>query len=464
MLNSGKNSAHHQPGFLTCQSAIAFYICKPVRPASKVLEVTAPCEYRVLLPFYPLLLVAWIATSYFSGREFDAQKRPLELSEARVFAVTVSSSVAEDFVRSAELSGLTEAQRKVEIAFERGGRVVELAVARGARVAAGDLIAVLDDAEPRAAYEQAEAGVAQAKAAFDQAERDLATAEALADQGFTAENRLAASRAQRNQAEAAYEQAQAAERSALNQLDKTRLLAPIAGTVEETFVEVGDFVGGQGRAIRLIDLAQVTIHLDAPVTLASELSPGMEARVAELNAATGTVSYISGEVNQATNTFAVEVLLDNPNNQLKDGQSVEVTLDFAPVAAHKVTLDLFMPDNETGQIGLKYLLPGETTVQFAPVSINNVYTQGAEAWVTGPAEIDLIVTGAGFVDAGETVIPRSVEEIEALLAAQAEEIGALFAAQPDGQAEQPEGLTSADSEPETGTYSDSSAEYSADAN
>ena len=420
---------------------------------------------RIIAVSILLLLVAWIATSYFSGREFDAQKRPLELSEARVFAVTVSPSVAEDFVRSAELSGLTEAQRKVEIAFERGGRVVELAVARGARVAAGDLIAVLDDAEPRAAYEQAEAGVAQAKAAFDQAERDLATAEALADQGFTAENRLAASRAQRNQAEAAYEQAQAAERSALNQLDKTRLLAPIAGTVEETFVEVGDFVGGQGRAIRLLDLAQVTIHLDAPVTLASELSPGMEARVAELDAATGTVSYISGEVNQATNTFAVEVLLDNPDNQLKDGQSVEVTLDFAPVAAHKVTLDLFMPDNETGQIGLKYLLPGETTVQFAPVSINNVYTQGAEAWVTGlPAEIDLIVTGAGFVDAGETVIPRSVEEIEALLAAQAEEIEALFAAQPDGQAEQPEGSTSADSAPETGTDSDSSAEYSADAN
>ena len=420
---------------------------------------------RIVAVFILLLLVAWIATSYFSGREFDAQKRPLELSEARVFAVTVSSSVAEDFVRSAELSGLTEAQRKVEIAFERGGRVVELAVARGARVAAGDLIAVLDDVEPRAAYEQAEAGVAQAKAAFDQAERDLATAEALADQGFTAENRLAASRAQRNQAEAAYEQAQAAERSALNQLDKTRLLAPIAGTVEETFVEVGDFVGGQGRAIRLLDLAQVTIHLDAPVTLASELSPGMEARVAELDAATGTVSYISGEVNQATNTFAVEVLLDNPGNQLKDGQSVEVTLDFAPVAAHRVTLDLFMPDNETGQIGLKYLLPGETAVQFAPVSINNVYTQGAEAWVTGlPAEIDLIVTGAGFVDAGETVIPRSVEEIEALLAAQAEEIEALFAAQPDEQAEQPEGLTSANSEPETRTDSDSSAEYSADAN
>ena len=420
---------------------------------------------RIIAVSILILLVAWIATSFISGREFDAQKRPLELREARVFAVTVSSSVAEDFVRSAELSGLTEAQRKVEIAFERGGRVVELAVARGARVAAGDLIAVLDDAEPRAAYEQAEAGVAQAKAAFDQAERDLATAEALANQGFTAENRLAASRAQRNQAEAAYEQAQAAERSALNQLDKTRLLAPIAGTVEETFVEVGDFVGGQGRAIRLLDLAQVTIHLDAPVTLASELSPGMEASVAELDAATGTVSYISGEVNQATNTFAVEVLLDNPDNQLKDGQSVEVTLDFAPVAAHKVTLDLFMPDNETGQIGLKYLLPGETTVQFAPVSINNVYTQGAEAWVTGlPAEIDLIVTGAGFVDAGETVIPRSVEEIEALLAAQAEEIEALFAAQPDGQAEQPEGSTSADNEPETGTDSDSSAEYSADAN
>ena len=177
--------------------------------------------------------------------------------------------------------------RTVTILPEAGGRVAEVAVATGDRVAAGDLIFRLDDSQQQAAAETARRRIAEVDAELLLAQADLAAAEGAIDQAIgsleQAEDELArqlnlqarnpdvvsgreidrlqnltearqgaldAAVARRQAAEvrievqlpARRESAEAQLAEAQVALDKTRVVAGVAGTVRQFELQVGDFV------------------------------------------------------------------------------------------------------------------------------------------------------------------------------------------------------------------------------
>lgn len=221
--------------------------------------------------------------------------------------------------------------REVQLGFRVPGRLQQMLVEEGDRVAAGDLLAVLDDKPLREALavaqagvleakanvdrtntgsrpqeiQQAEAGVEEAKAALDNANKDLARqrdlfrqglnskralddaeagqeqaaarlrgareALALAVEGFRTEDRAAAA--------AALAGAEALRDQAATQLDDTRLRAPSAGVIQVRAREPGAMVA-IGEPVYTLSLAD-TVYVRAYVgeTQLGSVVPGAEVSV-----------------------------------------------------------------------------------------------------------------------------------------------------------------------------------------
>ncbi len=218
--------------------------------------------------------------------------------------------------------------RTVTILPEAGGRVAEVAVATGDRVAAGDVIFRLDDSQQQAAAETARRRIAEVDAELLLAQADLAAAEGAIDQAIgsleQAEDELArqlnlqarnpdvvsgreidrlqnlaesrqgaldAAVARRQAAQvrievqlpARRESAEAQLAEAQVALDKTRVVAGVAGTVRQFELQVGDFVSPVLRPAGILVPASFdegTFVAGFGQIAAQVIAPGMIAEVA----------------------------------------------------------------------------------------------------------------------------------------------------------------------------------------
>ncbi|MBA3908568.1 MAG: efflux transporter periplasmic adaptor subunit [Rhodobacter sp.] len=195
----------------------------------------------------------------------------------------------------------------VDVASEVAGRVVDIAVREGDRVASGQEVARLDPLSARAEIERSGAEAERARQAVTVAEAMLAAQEAeltfarqefdrtaaLADldvgshrahqqsqQALTAaEAGLASRTAGVAEAVAAVRAAEAALESARIALARTEIAAPVAGTVLYRLIETGAVIPAGGRIVTLLDLDDVTMTVFLPAGDAGRLVLGDEARV-----------------------------------------------------------------------------------------------------------------------------------------------------------------------------------------
>lgn len=247
-------------------------------------------------------------------------------------------------------SGTVEAT-EARLAFQAGGRIVEIAPREGDRVVAGQMLARLDPAEAEARRAQAAAQVssaraqlgelergarreerAQARSALDaarerqaDAERDLERARTLYEGGAIAREALDkartaldVARSQREQAaeqlglveagprreridaaRAQVEQAEAALRAVEVALENAVLLAPFDGVVTVRHREPGEVVSPGAPVLTLLDPADRwvriyvpenrlgAVHLGAAAAIAADTFPGKRYP--------GEVSYIASQ-------------------------------------------------------------------------------------------------------------------------------------------------------------------------
>jgi multidrug efflux system membrane fusion protein len=152
-----------------------------------------------------------------------------------------------------EAVGTVRAAQTSQVASQLLANIVEIRASEGTRVSKGDLLAVLDDAQPRAARERAKAALlaADQEVAAAKADLDLATAtlrryqdlfekKSVSPQEFdevAARHRGATAR--REMAAAGLEQARAAVAQATSVFDFTRIRAPFDGLVTEKRADAG---------------------------------------------------------------------------------------------------------------------------------------------------------------------------------------------------------------------------------
>lgn len=241
-----------------------------------------------------------------------------------------------------EFSGALVAPRTAVLRAKTAGALVELAVAEGSRVRAGQVLGRIDLSDVDSRVAERAAAVESARAQFLQAERVQASNQRLADQQFISPNALDASRSALDAARAGLDAAQAQLTTArLARRDGT-LLAPIGGLVAKRHALPGEKLAVEQPVLTLVDLAQLELAGSVGTHEVARLAPGQKVRVRVEGLETpvdGTIDRIAPAAEPGTRAIGVTVVVPNRDEKLRAGQFAVATL-VLPDATPRLTLPL----------------------------------------------------------------------------------------------------------------------------
>ena len=224
------------------------------------------------------------------------------------------------------------------LAAQLGGTVREVRVKAGDRVKRGQLLAVLDDRNPRAQLQAAQAGVneaAQGQAEVDQAlqaataDRQFAEATFKRYEGLLAKNSVSRQEfdgaearykaalanergleARRQQVQARSQQAQSQQDSAQTTFSYSRILSPLDGIVTARSVDAGTVVMPGTPLLTVEDTSRYRLEASLPEQLLGKVSIGEAAEVTtEEGQWPGHVAEVVPSADAASRTFIVKVEL-----------------------------------------------------------------------------------------------------------------------------------------------------------
>jgi len=266
--------------------------------------------------------------------------------------VFVSSVVARGDIRvTVTATGSVEALKQVEVGAEVSGRVVELPVDFNDHVHVGQVLAVIDPEQLKAAEDQSRAQVLAALAAVRQAtataveqRQAVARTRSLADQQLVARQSLEGAQAAVDRAEAALSNAranatlaEAALAQAQSHREKSTIRSPIDGIVLARLVEPGQTVTAGFTTPILFRIAEDLTRMRLKVDV-DEADVG---RVREGQAATFTVDAYpertfpsqvvalrnDPKVAQNVVTYEAVMTVDNKQLLLKPGMTATSTIE-----------------------------------------------------------------------------------------------------------------------------------------
>lgn len=240
---------------------------------------------------------------------------------------------------SASAAGVIEPVRTVDVKSKASGEIIELRVETGDNVRAGQLLAVVDPRLPRNNLEQAEADLGVARAQLDITKTKLDRAESLFKSRSITESEYEDSRLSYVTANANVIRAQTELENARDQMDDTRIVASVNGTIISKNVELGTVissptrdVGGGTVMFTMANLDTVQIRTRIDETDIGKVTPGMPATITvdayPERQFGGAVLKIEPQatVEQNVTMFPALVRIANPEHRLMPGMNAEVEM------------------------------------------------------------------------------------------------------------------------------------------
>ena len=229
---------------------------------------------------------------------------------SRRISVQAEEPQLEAFVRSLDTVSTLEATNEIELASQAGGRVQQVLVHDGDRVAAGELLVVLDQTQLRA-----DVAALEAKAAVDAI--SYQRYRGLVEQG-------AATALLRDEAQAkaiGSEQALKAKQADLAYKD---VRAPISGLLGDLSIKAGDVVQAGTPFGRIIRNENLQARINVPANRSNAVAAGQLVQLLDGTGnrplAEGRIERIDPEVNTASQTMLAQAAINNSNGQLRNGQ------------------------------------------------------------------------------------------------------------------------------------------------
>jgi membrane fusion protein, multidrug efflux system len=337
----------------------------------------------------------WLA----SGMLFDdgaAAVAPSVRAVAQHPLVEVSSTMAQEVTRFVTTQGDVRPFRSASARSQSAGRIAEIYVDRGERVAQGQPLL-------RLTLEGLDSRLREAEGVLERRQRDFDASESLQRGGHS-------TAAQLREVETLLRSAREEVRRLEEQIADTTVRAPFAGIVDSVAVEPGEYVGAGADVMTVIENAPLRTEIRVSQLDRALIAPGQSANVeyATGESETGIVCFISAAADPRTRTFQVEIRTPNAQGAIPAGISAEARIPVDAVEAHFVSPALLSLGAD-GALGVK-TVDASSQVGFHPIDLVRADTAGL--WVTGlPQTARLITLGQGFVQAGDAV---RVQEREAL--------------------------------------------------
>jgi membrane fusion protein, multidrug efflux system len=235
----------------------------------------------------------------------------------RVISVEIEEARPAEFTDVVRIVGHVAAHRDVTVSAEEGGVIRALLVEKGALVRAGQPIARVDDTVLRAEVDRAAATARLAAEVWQRQQRLWEVEKVGTEMAYL-------------QARSEAQVAEAGARVLRERLARTTVRAPIAGVLDDRFVEVGTMVAPGAPVARVVDASTVKIVGGIPERHAAEIGTGAEMRVVFDALAgvehVGKVSFVGATLNESNRTFPIEVRVPNANRVLRPGMAANLEI------------------------------------------------------------------------------------------------------------------------------------------
>jgi len=284
----------------------------------------------------------------------------------------------------------------------------------------------LEEAEFNRTQQLVEQG-AQSQQELDLARRDLEVARATLT---AARDEIAAAQANLNQAEAGLEQARANQAAAQQNLQDRTVTAPIAGTVSNLDVKLGDFVDTSTVITNITENATLELDLQVPIEQRDRLQIGLPVELlpveGETAIATGGISFIAPSTDPDTQTVLVKARFENVQGRLQDAQKVEARLIWSE------TTGVLVPTSAITRLGGQTFVyvadagteeelpppdaipPGmpapEQVARLRPVQLGRIQGNSFEVLSGLAAGETIVVSGILNLQDGTPILPQSETE------------------------------------------------------
>jgi len=289
-----------------------------------------------------------------------------------------------------EAVGTVEAAQTSQVGSQMMGTIVQINAREGDRVRAGLVLALIDDAQPRAAVEQATAALSAAKnetidanSQFGLAQATLTRYQQLYNEKSVSPQEFDQTKAQYQSAEARRDMAKAGEAQAgaaltqaITSLSYTRIRAPFDGVITEKKADAGTLAAPGMPIFTIEDTRRYRLQAAVDESKIALVHPGQRVPVAldALGTATlnGRVAQILPAADAASRSFVVKIELP-PDPRVRSGLFGRAHFTRGQQAA------LLIPQTaavERGQLRGVYVLDSNSVAELRYVTLGS--TTGAE--------------------------------------------------------------------------------------
>ncbi|MCX2523132.1 efflux RND transporter periplasmic adaptor subunit [Larsenimonas rhizosphaerae] len=330
---------------------------------------------------------------------------PMDLTLEREYPAKIRSDLSADIV--ARVSGVLEKQLYTP----------------GDTVEKGQTLFIIEQAQYKAAVEQARADVESARATLENNRRDYERYNELYKQRSVSQQQRDSALSAYRTARASVAQAQAALDDAQISLDYTTVKAPVSGRVGLNEVNVGNYVAVQTELTTVTPLDPLEVRFALPQSDAfalrrqrtndpESIKASLEFPYADQSGSTdtslkGTLNFLGSRVDDTTSTVQARAVFKNPGDLFLPGLFVRVKLlgvkHYSALAVPEVAVTEGLKGPQL------YILNDKDVIENRFVSLG----EQAGGWVVisdGLAKGDRVVVSAiGSVSPGDKIKPQAFD-------------------------------------------------------
>lgn len=231
--------------------------------------------------------------------------------------ITTFKVQTESFEHVLELQGNVTTKNLLVITPEFNGILSHVYVKEGDRVTKGQLLAKIDDGGLSQQLAQLRIQADLAKTTYQRQKR-------LWEQNIGSEIQFL-------QAKSTFEAQQEAINQLQQQLAKTEVRAPFAGSIDDVITEQGNVVAaGTTPLVRLVNLDAMYIEVEVPEGYVSSVTKGkkVEVQLPVLGQTLTTkIRQVSDVINPANRTFKIEIEVPNKNKTIKPNLTARLKIN-----------------------------------------------------------------------------------------------------------------------------------------
>lgn len=270
-----------------------------------------------------LILTILLLNNCSKNKDESANLRPVKFIQVKSYSGQEKKT----------FSGTVHASLESKLSFKLAGTIEKINVSVGDQVKKGQVLAQLDSATQKIAFEEAKSALLQSSAQLKNASLSYKRLRELYEEGSASKSELDTAKAALDSATAMNTAAEQKVELAKLQVEYTQVIAPDDGTIASINGEKNENISSGYPVIDFASTGAPKIEVQVPEDLIPFVKKGsqVDIKVSSLeqnNNFLGFITEVGTATTRAISTYPVVVKFDQENAPVNPGMSAEVSIDF----------------------------------------------------------------------------------------------------------------------------------------